>query len=112
MNSPADGVFDRGLQLERTLLAWRRTCLSFGLTSLIALRFTVEELGVFAVLAGLVVACFALLAYTFTALEYRRRHAQLHRGQVLAHGGPAVLFATIAVLVIGVICAGFLLQRM
>lgn len=30
--------FDPGLQLERSELAWRRTSLSFGLTSLVALR--------------------------------------------------------------------------
>ena len=38
-------LFDRGLQLERTELAWRRTALSVGAGSLLALRLLPSVLG-------------------------------------------------------------------
>lgn len=112
MSAPSaeqDDVYDPGLQPERTLLAWRRTCLSFGLMSLVAARFTVEALGVFSVIAGLLGAGLAVLAYTLTAWGYRRAHTSLHAEGTLARGGWALLCATGAVLTIGVLCAGFLL---
>lgn len=104
-----DAVFDPGLQPERTLLAWRRTCLSFGLTSLVAMRFTVETLGVFSVVAGLLGTGLAVLSYVLTASGYRRAHDSLHGFGTLSRGGGAFLCAAAAVLTIGVLCAWFLL---
>lgn len=51
-------VFDPGLQPERTALAWRRTVLSIGIGSLVALRLLPASLGdvgwIFVGIAGLV----------------------------------------------------------
>lgn len=105
---PADLVYDSGLQPERTLLAWRRTCLSFAVTSLVGMRFTVSALGGLAVLVGIVGAGLAVLAYALAAHGYRRAHLSLHQDGILSRGGLPMLAATAAVLVIGALCTAYL----
>ncbi|MGX9349046.1 DUF202 domain-containing protein [Microbacterium sp. KNMS] len=105
-----DAVFDPGLQPERTLLAWRRTCLSFGLASLVAMRFTAESLGLAAVIVGLVGAGLAVGAYFAAAIGYRRAHVSLHRSGALERGAWPLALATAAALMLGAACAGYLLM--
>ena len=102
-----DDVFDPGLQTERTLLAWRRTCLAFGVASLVAMRFTVEAVGVLAVYAGIVGAGLAITAYVAAAIGYRRANAALRRTGSLTHGAAPIALATAAALVLGVACAAY-----
>jgi uncharacterized membrane protein YidH (DUF202 family) len=103
-----DAVFDKGLQPERTLLAWRRTCLAFGVASLVGMRFTVEAMGILAVVVGVIGAGLAVLAYALAATGYRRAHHSLRGEGILARGGIPMLAGTAAVLVIGALCAGYL----
>jgi uncharacterized membrane protein YidH (DUF202 family) len=103
-----DAVFDKGLQPERTLLAWRRTCLAFGVASLVGMRFTVEAMGILAVVVGVIGAGLAVLAYALAATGYRRAHHSLRGQGILARGGIPMLAGTAAVLVIGALCAGYL----
>ena len=111
MSQAADehGVYDPGLQTERTLLAWRRTCLSFGVASLVAMRFTVETAGVLAVFAGVAGAGLAIAAYVAAALGYRRANTALHSTGSLDHGAAPIALATAGALVLGVACAGYLI---
>lgn len=109
--APRDGVFDPGLQPERTLLAWRRTCLAFGVASLVGARFTVPQLELLAVVGGILGAGLAVLAYTLTATGYRRAHASLREAGALSRGGWPLLIATVAVLTLGVLCGVFLVVR-
>ena len=110
MSAPADGsgerdrLFDPGLQPERTLLAWRRTCLAFGVASLVGMRFTMPQLGLVAVLLGILGAGLAVLAYALAATGYRRAHASLHGTGLLDRSGIPLLLATGAVLLMGVLC--------
>ncbi len=102
------GVYDPGLQTERTLLAWRRTCLAFGVASLVVMRFTVEAAGVVAVFAGVVGAGLAVAAYVAAAVGYRRANTALHTTGELNHGAVPIALATASALVLGVACAGYL----
>ena len=108
MSAPTDGLYDPGLQPERTLLAWRRTCLAFGVASLVGMRFTVDGLGLLAVVGGILGAGLAMLAYALAATGYRRAHVSLRGGEELARGGMPMLFAAAAVLVVGVLCGATL----
>jgi uncharacterized membrane protein YidH (DUF202 family) len=103
------GIYDPGLQTERTLLAWRRTCLAFGVASLVGMRFTVEAAGVIAVFAGVIGAGLAVAAYVAAALGYRRANRALHDTGTLDHGAAPIALATAAALVLGIACAGYLL---
>jgi uncharacterized membrane protein YidH (DUF202 family) len=103
-----DGVYDPGLQTERTLLAWRRTCLAFGVASLVAMRFTVDAAGVIAVFAGVIGAGLAVAAYVAAAIGYRRANTSLHATGELNHGAAPIALATAAALVLGLACTGYL----
>lgn len=97
----ASPLFDKGLQPERTLLAWCRTCLAFATANLIALRFTVELAGVVAVVVAIVGAGLAIAAYVLAAVGYRRVNVGLLRDGVLTRGGMPMLFATGSTLLLG-----------
>ncbi|MFD2028129.1 DUF202 domain-containing protein [Promicromonospora aerolata] len=103
------GIYDPGLQTERTLLAWRRTCLAFGVASLVAMRFTVEAAGVLAVFAGVIGSGLAVAAYVAAAVGYRRANTALHSTGSLDHGAAPIALATAAALVLGAACAGYLI---
>ena len=105
MSTPTDELFDPGLQPERKLLAWRRTCLAFGVASLVGMRFTLETLGLLAVVGGILGAGLAVLAYALAATGYRRSHRSLQGSGVLDRSGLPMLLAAGAVLAIGVLCA-------
>lgn len=99
------GVYDPGLQAERTLLAWRRTCLAFMLASAVVVRFTVETVGPIAVLVGALGALLALVAYVAVHRRYRAAHRSLLAGDVLDTGGLPMLAGTLAALAVGVVAA-------
>ncbi|MCW1806534.1 DUF202 domain-containing protein [Brachybacterium squillarum] len=103
-------VFDPGLQPERTLLAWRRTCLSFAVGSLVAMRFALESLGTVAVVVGVLGAALAGLAYLLAVTGYRRANRSLTAQGALTRSGLPMLVATLAVLAIGALGAAFLLR--
>ena len=91
--------FDAGLQPERTLLAWRRTCLALGLGSVVAARFTAQEFGALGALLGAVGVLLATGAYVASSLRYRRAHDDLTTSARLSTDGVplALLAATVVV---------------
>jgi len=105
----ADRPFDRGLQPERTLLAWRRTALSLAVGSVVGARLALPVIGAPAVMVGLLGAAVALAAYTAASLRYRRSHHALVAGESLPGGGvPLAALAAVAAL-IGMAALGYVL---
>ncbi|MEO3856444.1 DUF202 domain-containing protein [Acrocarpospora sp. B8E8] len=97
--------FDAGLQPERTLLAWRRTCLSLVVGSAIVVRVTASGVSVLVALVALVLAAAGWLAAT---LRYRRAHRSLARPEPrLGLGGVTVTVCACAALLLG--CSALIL---
>jgi uncharacterized membrane protein YidH (DUF202 family) len=65
-------LFDPGLQPERTLLAWRRTCLAFGGASALAARLLLDELRLAAIVVGVCGLVVSAAAYLAAEAHHRR----------------------------------------
>lgn len=101
--SASDSPFDPGLQPERTLLAWRRTCLALAVASAVVVRFAGESLGAPAAVLGVAGVATAGGAYIRAARRYRRAHEGLTRDSELPVDGLALALMTLTLLLI---CAG------
>jgi uncharacterized membrane protein YidH (DUF202 family) len=104
----ADPPFDSGLQPERTLLAWRRTCLAIGIGGLLFVRFAVETLGAVALVLGLLGLLLAIGAYIDAARRYRLLHAELTGGRIRPAAAVPITLAAAAVVVFAIICGVWL----
>jgi putative membrane protein len=94
--------FDPGLQPERTLLAWRRTCLALAVASAVMVRFAGEAVGAPAAIAGVAGIATAAGAYLRAARRYRRAHEALHGTGELPIDGLALGLMTLTLLLISV----------
>ena len=100
-----DRPFDPGLQPERTLLSWRRTCLALAVPSLVSVRFAAEILGVAAIAFGVVGLVMAIAAYVAAGHRYRRAHQALSTDGELPTDGAALVLMLGALVTIGTACA-------
>lgn len=89
---------DPGLQGERTLLAWRRTCLTLAVGYVLWIRVLSEHLGAIAVAIGLFGLVAVGLSWSLPTLRYHR-----WRGHLLddpegfrVGGAPIAVLATTA----------------
>jgi uncharacterized membrane protein YidH (DUF202 family) len=103
----ADPLYDPGLQPERTLLAWRRTCLALALGVAVATRLSLELVGVAALLLGLLGLVLCGAAWVAAGRRYQRaRRALSHDGALPTAGGSIAAVALVAVLIAAAGAAG------
>ena len=100
-----NGLFDPGLQPERTALAWRRTALTLLASSLIAARILAELLGTWAALLGLLGAIMAAWLLAAVHRRYRGHHESLtgSAGSGRVAGGALVYATAIFVFAAGLV---------
>lgn len=110
MTNGSDAPYDPGLQPERTLLAWRRTCLALAVCSAVIVRFAGESIGYPAAVAlGLAGVSAAAAGYLRASLRYRRAHEGLTHDDQLSIDGLALALTTVALVLIGVGAAAFVI---
>lgn len=112
MSAPSHAPFDPGLQPERTLLAWRRTCLALAVASAVVVRFSAEVIGPAAAVAlGLIGVIAAGAGYVRASVRYRRAHDGLVADGELPIDGLALALVTLTLLVVGIAAALFVIGR-
>lgn len=102
MTGAPGGVFDTGLQAERTALAWQRTALAMAVGAVGAGRLAAPVLGA----ASLVLAGAGLLQALAVAVTAHRRYRAVH-ASLTAHGDLTAVRQA-GVPIAGMACSGFL----
>ena len=95
--APLDVPRDPGLQVERTLLAWRRTGLAVMVVSAVGIRLVTPLLGWIALILGCTGLLLALVVYVAMGRQLRRVHGLQRQVSTLnATGWPQLVlgFAT------------------
>lgn len=109
MSSPSGAPFDPGLQPERTLLAWRRTCLALAVGGALVVRFTTEAVGAAGAVLGVLGVVIAAAAYVRASVRYRRAHEGLTADGALPIDGVALALLSVTLLLIGAGAAAYVL---
>lgn len=99
-------LFDEGLQAERTLLAWRRTALSFVVASLVGIK-VMAEAGAAVVALGLVGVGLGAVAYVLASARYRTAHRQLVTYGTAPRPGLALAAMSASVVALGIACVAY-----
>lgn len=106
-----DAPFDPGLQLERTLLAWRRTTLAVAVVSTAGIRWTTPVIGWPAVVVGAFGLVLAMTAYLATGIRYRQVHRSLANSELLPATAWAQIALAVAVVVLGLVALLYIVVR-
>lgn len=96
--------YDPGLQPERTLLAWRRTCLALAAAMAVVIKLLAFESDTATVLLAVIGLAVPAVAWLLAAGRYRRSHRRLTRADrdpELPAGGSATAAAALAAVLFG-----------
>lgn len=105
-------IFESGLQPERTLLAWRRTCLVLALGVAVAIRFGAIADPLMALLVGVPGLAVVGGAYALTSIRYHRAtRALLNDPTAAISEGRAIAGVTLVALLIGLAALVFVVWR-
>jgi len=110
VTSPVDRPFDDGLQAERTLLAWRRTCLALAVGSAVAIRLVSPRFGLVVVPLGLAGAAVAAVAYLHAGRRYQAAHRSLTSTSTLSSGGRTLAGVVLVVLLLSLLGLGYVIE--
>ncbi len=105
-------IFESGLQPERTLLAWRRTCLVLALGVAVSIRFGAIADPLMALLVGVPGLALVGGAYALTSIRYHRATRALANDPTAAISeGRAIAAVTLVALLIGLAALVFVVSR-
>lgn len=100
---PADGVFDTGLQHERTSLAWERTAVAMMVAGVLLARYAARDAHPAIALAGIAQTVLGAGTLVWAGLHHEARQDLLRSGDDISHPGAVrvvglatVAFSTVA----------------
>jgi uncharacterized membrane protein YidH (DUF202 family) len=101
-----ESSFDRGLQHERTALAWERTAIAMMISGLVLSRYAAVNTSLVVVAAGLLQTAFGAGLLVWAGSHYDDLHGPLREGADVVHPQATRLVGLVTVAAIGV---GFVL---
>jgi len=105
-------IFESGLQPERTMLAWRRTCLVLALGVAVSIRFGAIADPAVALLVGMPALALVGAAYALTSTRYHRATRALVNDEAAAISeGRGIAAVTLVALLIGLAALVFVVTR-
>lgn len=114
MSRTPEGVFDVGLQAERTALAWRRTTLAMAVAAVGAGRLALPTIGTIAV----AVAGLGLVQVVVVGISAERRYRLVHRSLTargdltwVRHGGLPVMATGVGGMAVSGLALAFVIGR-
>jgi putative membrane protein len=106
-----DSPHDPGLQNERTSLAWSRTALALVVAVLLAVRITLGELGLLAVVFTIFTLPLAVGVLVSAARRYRTARHSLHARETFLPDARLPAAVTVLVLSLAVIELAYMYVR-
>lgn len=104
-----EAPFDIGLQPERTLLAWRRTCLALAVGAMVIIKLGAPTLGIAAGIVGVASLALGAGAYAVATVRYRRVHTELSSARTLPAAGVQIGLIALSVIVFGLLAGAWVI---